>query len=142
MKFNTRKSGVLFIALAAMAVTTVSCRKGCTDPLATNYDSKAKKDDGSCVVLPFDPYEDYRVVSGSITSDQTWTPDSMYVLDGKVWVENGATLTIQPGTIIKGAQGTESLASALVITRGAKINTPPQRPLSASVRLVPVSSPT
>lgn len=27
-----------------------SCKKeGCTDPLATNYDENAKKDDGSCM---------------------------------------------------------------------------------------------
>lgn len=37
-------------------------------------------------------------------------------LDGWVYVESGATLTIQPGTIIRGTTG-----SALIIERGAKI---------------------
>ena len=36
-------------------------------------------------------------------------------------VTSGATLTIEPGTIIKGDEGDGSLASALIIARGAKI---------------------
>ena len=46
------KKSYLFITvlLLSIGVTTVSCKKkGCTDSTATNYDSKAKKDDGSCV---------------------------------------------------------------------------------------------
>lgn len=61
-------------------------------------------------------------VTGAITSDTTWSSDNIYVLNQKVVVDNGATLTIQPGTIIKGTPGTGSLASALIIARGAKIN--------------------
>jgi len=61
-------------------------------------------------------------VTGAITSDTTWSSDNIYVLNQKVVVDNGATLTIQPGTIIKGSPGTGSLASALIIARGAKIN--------------------
>jgi hypothetical protein len=38
----------LFGLLAASVIT--GCQKeGCTDDIATNFDSKAKKDDGSCV---------------------------------------------------------------------------------------------
>ncbi|TNE52999.1 MAG: DUF4856 domain-containing protein [Bacteroidetes bacterium] len=38
-----------YIILLAGALTMVSCkREGCTDPTATNYDKKAKKDDGNC----------------------------------------------------------------------------------------------
>jgi hypothetical protein len=56
-------------------------------------------------------------VSGDITANTTWTNDNIYVLTGGfVYVTNNATLTIQPGTLIKGD------ASALVITRGAKLN--------------------
>jgi len=59
--------------------------------------------------------------SGLITANETWVKDNIYVLNQKVIVSEGATLTIEPGTIIKGAQGNGSLAAALVIARGAKI---------------------
>tara|TARA_R110001583_G_scaffold174854_3_gene329356 strand:+ start:971 stop:2206 length:1236 start_codon:yes stop_codon:yes gene_type:complete len=61
-------------------------------------------------------------VTGLITSNTTWTKDKFWVLNGKVVVDDGATLTIQPGTIIKGKEGSGSLASALIIARGGKIN--------------------
>lgn len=61
-------------------------------------------------------------VSGAITSNTNWTNDNIYVLNQKVVVDNGATLTIQEGTIIKGSPGSGSLASALIIARGSKIN--------------------
>ncbi len=55
-------------------------------------------------------------VSGDITSNTTWTSNNIYTLTGGfVYVTNNATLTIEPGTIIKGN------LSALVITRGAKL---------------------
>ncbi|MCC7302250.1 MAG: T9SS type A sorting domain-containing protein [Bacteroidia bacterium] len=55
-------------------------------------------------------------VSGDITTNTTWTNNNIYLLTGGfVYVTNNATLTIQPGTVIKGQ------AAALVITRGSKI---------------------
>src|SRR5690606_30913385 len=59
--------------------------------------------------------------TGKISENETWTAENIYVLDGKVVVSEGATLTIEPGTIIKGAEGQESLASALVVDQGAKL---------------------
>ena len=61
-------------------------------------------------------------VTGAITENTTWTNDNIYVLNQKVVVNTGFTLTIQEGTIIKGTPGTGSLASALIVARGAKIN--------------------
>lgn len=58
-------------------------------------------------------------VSGDVTASTTWSADKIYLLKGNVFVTNNATLTIQPGTIIKGDKATKG---ALVITRGAKIN--------------------
>lgn len=62
------------------------------------------------------------VISGAVTSNTTWTSDKVYELASKVVVEDGATLTIQPGTIIKGRKGQGSLATALVVARGGKLN--------------------
>ena len=60
-------------------------------------------------------------VAGEITSDTTWEAANIYILTGKVVVGVGVTLTIEPGTIIKGAPGSGSLASALIVQRDSKI---------------------
>ncbi|HXH19231.1 MAG TPA: hypothetical protein VNJ07_09130, partial [Chitinophagales bacterium] len=76
-----------------------------------------KKDDTSDILTPTTNV----VLSGFISSGRTLHADTIYELAGKVVVESGAVLTIEPGTIIKGRTGTGSLASALIISRGAKI---------------------
>ena len=60
-------------------------------------------------------------LAGEISEDKTLTADRIYLLEGKTYVAPGATITIEPGVIIKGAEGSGSLASALIIARGAKI---------------------
>ncbi|SFW56545.1 hypothetical protein SAMN02927921_02357 [Sinomicrobium oceani] len=59
--------------------------------------------------------------SGILEEDETWTADKIYFLEGKVVVGEDVTLTIEPGTIIKGKPGQESLASALVVDQGGKL---------------------
>lgn len=53
-----------------------------------------------------------------------WTNDKIYELDGFVYLEDGGTLNIQEGTVIKAKStpSTSDLASTLIICRGAKIN--------------------
>lgn len=53
----------------------------------------------------------------------TWTADQEYLLDGYVFLEEGGVLNIEPGTVIRGKAepSTTESASALIITRGAKI---------------------
>lgn len=68
------------------------------------------------------PTENTIDISGAISVNTTWTNDNIYKLNQKVVVEDGVTLTIQEGTIIKGSPGTGSLASALIVARGGKIN--------------------
>ena len=55
---------------------------------------------------------------GDITTDTKWYAAAKYMLSGFVYVKNNATLTIEPGTIIKGISGTKA---ALMIERGSKI---------------------
>ncbi|MGF1669700.1 MAG: T9SS C-terminal target domain-containing protein, partial [Balneolaceae bacterium] len=52
---------------------------------------------------------------------KTLTSDTIWLLDGFVFVEDGAVLFIEPGTVIKGKPGTGAEASALIIARGGKI---------------------
>lgn len=58
------------------------------------------------------------VVSGNITSNTTWTKNNVYLLQGFIYVKNGATLTIEAGTVIKGDKTTKG---SLIVTRGAKL---------------------
>jgi hypothetical protein len=58
---------------------------------------------------------------GSGTGTVTWTSDNVYILDGFVFVNDGQTLTIEAGTVIKGKPGQEENASALIIARGGKL---------------------
>jgi len=59
------------------------------------------------------------VNAGHITTNTTWTSGNVYKLNGWVYVDNGVTLTIQPGTIIRGDATTQG---ALIIERGGKLN--------------------
>jgi hypothetical protein len=61
------------------------------------------------------------VVTQNITTNTTWTNERPYQLGGRIVVTAGATLTIEPGTIIKGEAGTGANATALIVARGAKI---------------------
>ena len=61
------------------------------------------------------------LVNMDIDSNTTWYSDSIYTLQGRVSVINGATLTIQPGCLIKAQSGVGAVASSLVIARGSKI---------------------
>ena len=58
-------------------------------------------------------------ITTDITASRTLFADTAYTLKGFIHVANGATLTVQPGTIIKG--DFNMLGSSLWILRGAKI---------------------
>jgi hypothetical protein len=77
-----------------------------------------------------------KVITSNITSNTTWYSDTIYQLAGRIAVEDGVTLTIEPGTIIKGEAGTGANATALLIARGANIvaqGTPSQPIIFTSV---------
>lgn len=65
------------------------------------------------------------IISGPIEGDRTFAADSVYYLDGYVFVENG-TLTIEPGTVILSfedpSDAAEGNETALIITRNAQID--------------------
>jgi hypothetical protein len=97
--FKTHK----LVALAAVAaITLASCEP--TTPVDPNPgDNKTK------------------IISENITANETWYADTVYQLGGRITVTSGATLTIEPGTVIKGEAGTGANATALLIARGAKL---------------------
>ena len=75
------------------------------------------------LVPPKTPTNTVNVTDASINENDVvyWTADNTYILDGPVYVENGAVLNIEAGTVIKGKPGQGESASALVICQGAKI---------------------
>jgi hypothetical protein len=60
-----------------------------------------------------------------IMTDTRWTRDNVYILSRVIIVTNGATLTIEPGTIVRAITANfsrfESEPGTLLIARGAKI---------------------
>lgn len=116
----------ILIVLGILTLSLMSCGSDSPDPIVVlptcndgvqNGDETGIDCGGSC-----GPCTGVENVSGLITSNTTWTSDNIYILNGKVVVDNGATLTIEAGTIIKGKEGQGSLASALIIARGGKID--------------------
>jgi hypothetical protein len=97
------KKIALFAALG-LGLFLGSCSKNSVDPGDINPPAPV---DGNVVTI-----------SADITTNTTWSADKIYLLKNKVYVSSNATLTIQPGTIIKGDKATQG---TLIITRGAKI---------------------
>jgi hypothetical protein len=58
-------------------------------------------------------------VSGAISSNTTWTNNNWYEVSGTVHILSGATLTIEPGTVIRGK--TDNIF-VLIVAKGGKIN--------------------
>ncbi len=58
---------------------------------------------------------------GNGTGTVTWSCDKSYMLEGKVFVNDGQVLTIEPGTVIRSKTGQGNASSALIIARGGKI---------------------
>jgi hypothetical protein len=60
-----------------------------------------------------------------IQVDTRWTRDNVYILSRCIFVDNGATLTIEPGTIIRGVtvnlSGFGSEPGTLIVARGGKL---------------------
>ena len=60
-------------------------------------------------------------VTENIAVNTTWSAANIYILEGRIAVLDGVTLTIEAGTIIKGREGSDVNATALIIARGAKL---------------------
>jgi len=81
-----------------------------------------KDDDNDDTVTPPVETPGTVVVTSNITANTTWAAGTVYQLAGRITVTAGATLTIEPGTIVKGEAGTGANATALLIARGGKLN--------------------
>ncbi|MDD4373159.1 MAG: hypothetical protein PHG67_04510 [Bacteroidales bacterium] len=83
-------------------------------------DKSNRSDDATAVVNVVAEQSVFRINS-NITENTTWESGKIYILETRIAVEAGATLTIQPGVIVKGEAGTGANATALLVARGAKL---------------------
>jgi hypothetical protein len=115
-----------FAIIGLLSITLTGCFKDDDTPIVieetTIYQTTGGGGEETCDVI---------VKAGGIAIDETWTNDQIYILDRKVVVQDGVTLTIEPGTIIKGRAGQGSLSSALIVAQGGKIMAEgtPQQPI-------------
>lgn len=58
------------------------------------------------------------LVTDDITTSTTWTADNTYNLQGQIFVRNGASLTIEAGTVVA---STANLGGSLAVVRGSQI---------------------
>ncbi len=99
---NNLLKNFLFAVVAVATLTIVACNDD--TPVEPPY------------VAPVDT-----LITANISADETWTNDRTWTLGGRITVLDGATLTIEPGTVIKGQLGTGANATALLIARGGKL---------------------
>lgn len=112
---NKRSLAIAAIAGMCSAFMFVSCKKdGCTDAAATNYEEKAKKDDGSCKYNSTDSRD--QVVGNYLITDSlfvggVFSEQKVYVLQvtkgetkkdtlyiNNFWNEGGSLQAITAGT--------------------------------------------
>jgi len=84
---------------------------------AVFYLSSCTDDDEPELIIPGEE----NVISGDITSNTTWTTGNTYILAGRIFINEGVTLTIEPGVVVKGEAGTGTNATALVVARGGRL---------------------
>jgi hypothetical protein len=94
----------LFLIIAVAGLFVVACRK-----IEVDGDGGTNNGNNDAEV----------VLEGKITADQTLDdPTKKYILRDKVYITNGATLTVKPGITVYGELSTKG---ALIITRGSKL---------------------
>lgn len=115
------KSLFFFLSLA-ITVSFFSCGD---DPVEEPDTTSTLYEESTVSYTCKDATKDYTIVNvtdrGKGTGNITWTKNKTYVLNGRVFVNEGQILTIEAGTIIKGEAGTGEKAAALIVSRGGKI---------------------
>jgi hypothetical protein len=115
------KNWMIIITVIALAATSCTKERGCTDSNAINYNPQAIKDDGNCSYASESATENvkFEEIPTSINRNLILNNQNAWLLSGRVEVMPNATLTIQQGTKIYA--NADDPMSALIIHQGAKI---------------------
>lgn len=97
------KKQLIFPVLFGIAISFISCKKD------KDTDNPPTPENATKEV----------VVKTEIMGTRNFVKDSVYILEGNVFVRDGAVLNIAPGTVIKGDKRTKG---ALIVERGGKLN--------------------
>lgn len=108
-----------FLAVGLLTASLTSCNSDKCDDVTCPAGYTCN--DGTCVSDGSVDDGNVVVVTSNIAKNTTWSSDTVYQLGGRITVLNGFTLTIEPGTVIKGEAGTGANATALLVARGAKL---------------------
>ncbi len=81
----------------------------------------AQSQDCACPPVADRPVVDLTDDGGAGSGTRTLTCDTLYVLNGFVYVNSGDVLTIDPGTVIQAKPGQGEAASCLIVARGGQI---------------------
>lgn len=89
------KKQILISAIFITMLIITGCKKeGCTDSNATNYNSEAKKNDGSCIYPEPDPDPREPFLGNYLVTDSMWLSGSFYQVETyTLQVTTGGTLS-------------------------------------------------
>lgn len=99
---------------------TAGSTGGTASVTLTVTDANQKSDNATAVLSVVEKQTVFNI-SSNISENTTWETGNVYILTSRISVLSGATLTIEPGVVVKGQAGSDANATALIITRGAKI---------------------
>lgn len=100
----------LILGVAVVALAATACKKNVSDKSFAPRSTFAG------------PYADTLTLPMIIDVDTELDPSILWVLDGKSYVTNGATLIVPEGTRVEAKKkSTNDSASALIVTRGSKL---------------------
>ncbi len=108
---------LLGAALFAIAASVTSCKDEVDpidpiDPTATVFEVTTDPAGNAAVRI---------TDNGKGIGTRTLDKDTVYILDNKVYVNDGQVLTIEAGTVIKGESGSGANSTALIVARGGRI---------------------
>lgn len=104
----------------SIEVSYTASAAGAGAVVLTVTDSNGNTDDATAIVS-VEAEATVIDVNSNITSNTTWETGKTYILQGRITVVDGVTLTIEPGVVVKGQVGSGANATALLIARGGKL---------------------